>query len=278
MRRDISFALVLAAACRGGPPAPAPATAPQTSGGVYEPSRALGPLFHDVQVAPVFEDSKTFVDARPLQAPEEIVARYAAERKKAGFDLSAFVSEHFALPQVAGAGAAIDTTLDMEAHVKALWPVLTRQPDAPDPRSSLVPLPSAYVVPGGRFREVYYWDSYFTMLGLVESGRTDLVRSMLDNFAHLVASVGHVPNGNRTYYLGRSQPPYLAAMIGLYATATDTARALRYLGALEAEHAFWMDGARRLAPGTAYRRAVKLPNGAVLNRYWDDDTGARPES
>src|SRR5207237_390558 len=82
---------------------------------------------------------------------------------------------------------------------------------------------------GGRFREVYYWDSYFTMQGLVESGRTDLVKGMLDNFAHLVSTVGHIPNANRTYYLSRSQPPYFAAMVGLYASATDTARALPYL-------------------------------------------------
>jgi alpha,alpha-trehalase len=101
---------------------------------------------------------------------------------------------------------------------------------------------------------------------------------MLDNFAHLVATVGHVPNGNRSYYLSRSQPPFLAAMVGLYATATDTAQALRWLDALEAEHGFWMDGAERLAPGTAWRRAVRLPSGAVLNRYWDDRPEPRPES
>ena len=166
----------------------------------------------------------------------------------------------------------------MEAHIRALWPALTRQADRPDPRSSLLPLPHPYVVPGGRFREVYYWDSYFTMLGLVESGRTDLVGSMLDNFAHLVRTVGHIPNGNRTYYLGRSQPPYFAAMVGLYAAATDTARALRYLDALEAEHAFWMDGADRAAPGGAYRRVVRLRGGAALNRYWDDLPAPRPES
>src|SRR5207244_3323793 len=129
-----------------------------------------------------------------------------------------------------------------------------------------------------RFREVYYWDSYFTMLGLVASGRTDLVRSMLDNFAHLVRTVGHIPNGNRTYYLSRSQPPFFAAMVGLYAAATDTAQALRYLDALEAEHAFWMDGAERLAPGGAYRRVVRPPDGSVLNRYWDDRAEPRPES
>jgi alpha,alpha-trehalase len=156
--------------------------------------------------------------------------------------------------------------------------VLTRAPDSADARSSLIPLPNAYVVPGGRFREVYYWDSYFTMLGLVESGRTDLVRDMLDNFAHLVATVGHIPNGNRTYYLGRSQPPFFAAMVGLYAKATDTTQALRYLDALEAEHAFWMDGAERLTPGQAYRRVVMMPEGVALNRYWDDLAGPRPES
>jgi alpha,alpha-trehalase len=142
----------------------------------------------------------------------------------------------------------------------------------------LIPLPKAYVVPGGRFREVYYWDSYFTMLGLIESGRIDLVRSMLDNFAYLVETVGHVPNGNRTYYLSRSQPPFFAAMVGLYAGATDTARALPYLATLEAEHAFWMQGAEGLRPGEAYRRVVRLRDGSVLNRYWDERPEPRPES
>jgi alpha,alpha-trehalase len=145
-------------------------------------------------------------------------------------------------------------------------------------RGSLIPLPHPYVVPGGRFREIYYWDSYFTMLGLVASGRLDLVGSMLDNLAHLVRTHGHVPNGNRAYYVSRSQPPFLAAMVGLYARATDTTRALAYLDALEAEHAFWMEGADRLAPGEAHRRVVRLHDGSVLNRYWDDRPEPRPES
>ncbi|HEX8696785.1 MAG TPA: alpha,alpha-trehalase TreF, partial [Longimicrobium sp.] len=182
------------------------------------------------------------------------------------------------LPRPAGAGFRADPSRAMEAHLRALWPALTRPPDAPDARSSLVPLPRPYVVPGGRFREVYYWDSYFTMLGLVESGRTDLVRGMLDNFAHLVRTVGHVPNGNRTYYLSRSQPPFFAAMVSLYAAATDTASALAYLEALEAEHAFWMEGAERVAPGEAHRRVARLPDGSLLNRYWDDRPEPRPES
>src|SRR5207248_2864769 len=190
----------------------------------------------------------------------------------------AFVAQRFEVPRPVGEGFRTDTSQSMEDHIRALWPILTRRPDTVDARSSLVPLPNPYVVPGGRFREVYYWDSYFTMLGLIASGRTDLVRSMLDNFAHLVRTVGHIPNGNRTYYLSRSQPPFFAAMVGLYAAAADTAQALRYLDALEAEHAFWMDGAERLAPGEAYRRVVRSSDGSVLNRYWDDRAEPRPES
>jgi alpha,alpha-trehalase len=67
-------------------------------------------------------------------------------------------------------------------------------------------------------------------------------------------------------------------MVGLYARSADTARALRWLDALEAEHAFWMEGADRLAPGEAHRRVVRLADGSVLNRYWDDHPEPRPES
>jgi alpha,alpha-trehalase len=235
-------------------------------------------LFHDVQLARLFPDSKTFADARPRLAPAEIAARYDAARRSGPVDLRSFVERHFVVPQPAGAGVQTDASLSMAEHIRALWPALTRSPDTTGGWSSLIPLPNAYVVPGGRFREVYYWDSYFTMLGLVESGRTDLVRSMLDNFDHLVRTRGHIPNGNRTYYLSRSQPPYFAAMVGLYAAATDTTEALPYLDALEREHAFWMEGAAGLAPGTAHRRVVRLANGSLLNRYWDDRADPRPES
>jgi alpha,alpha-trehalase len=272
----VAAALALASACRTQSSVSTPAVAsPATA---YEPSRALGALFHDVQLTGIFPDSKTFVDARPLEPPAAITATYAAERGSPGFSLQAFVSRHFEMPRAAGGDVKTDTSLNMEQHAKALWPALTRVPDSSATGSSLIPLPFPYVVPGGRFREIYYWDSYFTMLGLIASGRADLVRSMLDNFAHLVRTVGHIPNGNRTYYLSRSQPPYFGAMVGLYATATDTGQALRYLDALEMEHAFWMEGADRLATGEAHRRVVRLKSGAILNRYWDDRTDPRPES
>ena len=251
----------------------------------YDPANDLGPLFSDVQLSGVFTDSKEFVDARPREAPGSIQARYDSARRAPGFVLRAFVEQNFVLPQPAGSGSGngrptvrLSNRPTMLAHINALWPLLTRSPDAVDSNSSLIPLPSPYIVPGGRFREIYYWDTYFTMHGLVAAGRTDLVKNMLDNFAHLIRTVGHIPNGNRTYYLTRSQPPYFAAMVALYAGATDTAQALPYLDVLEQEHAFWMNGAEQLKPGQFYRRVVRMPNGVVLNRYWDDSDEPRPES
>ena len=262
--------LVLAGCGPSGRPAARPSS--------YDPAHDIGSLFSDVQLSGILPDSKEFVDAKPRSSPASIEARYDSARRTAGFVLRTFVDQNFVLPQAAGDGYHTVTTQSMQDHILALWPVLTRSADSVDARSSLIPLPDPYVVPGGRFREVYYWDSYFTMQGLVQSGRTDLVKNMLDNFAHLIETVGHIPNGNRTYYLTRSQPPYFAAMVGLYARATDTARALVYLDAMEKEHAFWMDGADTLSIGHAYRRVVRLPSGVVLNRYWDDSNEPRPES
>lgn len=279
VRVVISAAIfTLVAACRA--PSSNPPIAPQGSARVarYDPSRDLGRLFHDVQMSGLFADSKTFVDAVPRSAPAAIAAAYDSARTSPGFDLRGFVARHFSTPTIVGDSVAVARAPNVAAHIRALWPVLTRAADTTAAVSTLIALPNPYVVPGGRFREIYYWDSYFTMLGLLASGRADLVKSMLDNFAYLVRVAGHIPNGNRTYYLSRSQPPYFAAMVGLYASATDTARALVYLDALEREHAFWMDGAIGLAPGTAARRVVRLPQGALLNRYWDDRSDPRPES
>ena len=165
--------LVLAIGCRASGPTAATTNGvmPAISSGLYDPAHDLGPLFHDVQLARVFPDSKTFVDARPRSAPSDIAARYAAARTAPGFDLHAFVAQNFEPPRATGESARSDTAQSMEEHIRALWPALTRPADSVDPRSSLIPLPEGYVVPGGRFREVYYWDSYFTMLGLVQSGR-----------------------------------------------------------------------------------------------------------
>jgi alpha,alpha-trehalase len=268
----------LAGAACGSSSSPDPTPPPVSGYKGYDPAHDLGPLFQDVQLASVFPDSKTFVDARALSAPADIAAAYVKAKAAGPVDLVAFVQANFEPPADPTAGPPSDPTQAMEDHIRGLWPVLTRPADKADAQSSLIPIPEPYVVPGGRFREVYYWDSYFTMEGLVASGDTDLVKNMLDDFAYLITTTGHMPNGTRTYYLGRSQPPYFGAMIALYADTAGVAQAVPYLDALEAEHAFWMEGGDALAPGEAHRRVVRMSDGSLLNRYWDDFAEPRPES
>ncbi len=235
-----------------------------------------GALFADAQR--VLPDAKVLVDATPRQPPASIAAEYAHRRGAPGFNLEQFLATQFEMPKPAGGDYQTNPRHDVVQHIDALWPVLERQPRPGDSRSSLLPLPHRYVVPGGRFDEIYYWDSYFTMLGLEESGRHDLVVDMVRNFAWLIDRYGHIPNGNRTYYLSRSQPPFFAAMLNLVAERDGDAVLTTYLPQLAAEYAFWMDGADGLAAGQAHRRVVRLDDGSVLNRYWDDCDTPRDES
>jgi alpha,alpha-trehalase len=240
------------------------------------PEKLYGELFVAVQAAQVYPDQKTFVDALPKGDPAAIVAAYRAHRGDPGFSLKAFVDEHFTPP--AESGVTPPEGQGLREHIDWLWPALERRtPTSPD-FGSLLALPKPYVVPGGRFREGYYWDTYFTMLGLQEAGRDTLVDDMLDNFAYEIERFGHIPNGNRTYYLSRSQPPFFALMVELAAQKEGDAALKRWLPALRKEHAYWMRGADALRPGQAAANAVRLPDGTLLNRYWDDEDTPRPES
>jgi alpha,alpha-trehalase len=134
-------------------------------------------------------------------------------------------------------------------------------------------------VPGGRFREVYYWDSYFTMLGLRAHGRWDLIENMVGNFAFLIVHHGFIPNGNRSYYLGRSQPPFFSLMVRLLAEHLGDAAYLRFLPALVSEYKFWMNGLEHIKQDNrAVERLVGLGGNHVLNRHWDAFDTPRPES
>jgi alpha,alpha-trehalase len=241
------------------------------------PDKIYGDLFIEVQMQKIFPDGKTFVDCIPRRKPTDILYDYGMQ-KGANFNLKKFVEDNFELPQPVGAGYKSDTTDDVVTHIKKLWTVLKRNPDKEVEGSSLLPLPYPYIVPGGRFREVYYWDSYFTMLGLKESGEIKIMRDMISNFAYLIDVYGHIPNGNRTYYLGRSQPPFFSCMVELLAGIQGDSIYQRFLPEMEKEYAFWMDGADKLKAGDAYRRVVRMKNGDLLNRYWDDSMVPRQES
>src|SRR5438477_3725804 len=105
----LALGLALAGAgCQHTPASTAPRVAPApASTSRYDPAHDLGPLFHDVQMASLFPDSKTFVDARALEPPSEIARRYAGERGRPGLDLHAFVAEHFEPPPPPGEGVQL---------------------------------------------------------------------------------------------------------------------------------------------------------------------------
>ena len=238
------------------------------------PDQIYAELFSDVQMARIFPDNKTFVDCIPKRSPVAILADYRAIKTNPAirFSLKRFVEENFTLPVNPTDSFRSDTLKDVRTHIRALWTVLKRDADRTVTGNSLLPLPRAYIVPGGRFREIYYWDSYFTMLGLQESGEWGLIQNMIDNFAYLIDTYGHIPNGNRTYYLSRSQPPFFALMVQLLAQKNGPKTYAAYRAALQKEYDYWMD---RTAPT---RHVVRMPDGSLLNRYYDQSATPRQES
>jgi alpha,alpha-trehalase len=129
----------------------------------------------------------------------------------------------------------------------------------------LLYLPHPYVVPGGRFNEMYGWDSYFTNVGLLRDGEVALARNMVDNFVYQIEHYGKILNANRTYFLTRSQPPFLTRMIlDVYRREPDRAWLSRTVPAIEKYYRYWTDATH----------TVRETN---LARYYDSGEGVAPE-
>ncbi len=177
----------------------------------------------------------------------------------------------FIIPPSSAPGYHTDIKDNVIEHIEELWNVLQRSADKPSEGGSLIPLPYPYIIPGGRFREVFYWDSYFTMLGLAESNRWDIIENMIENLAYLIHQFGFIPNGNRSYFLSRSQPPYFSCMIELLATHTGDDVYKKYLPAMLKEHDYWMDKTH------ATKHCITLDE-TILNRYYDQLDEPRAEA
>ena len=252
MRRVVGAlaALTFVTGCKPSAPDSATAVEQRTSVDRYDPARDLGPLFQDVQLAGVFPDSKTFVDARPRSAPAAISTLFA--RRTRG---SRFRSPGVRRPELRDPAGRreVSRRTPFRRWKSTFGPCgrCSRAPaDSADARSSLIPLPHPYVVPGGRFREVYYWDSYFTMLGLVESGRVDLVKRHARQFRaprHAPSDTSRTATApttsaaasrrsSRRWWGCTRKPPTRRTRCAI---STRSRR----------EHAFWMDGADRVKPG-----------------------------
>ena len=133
------------------------------------------------------------------------------------------------------------------------------------PQQGLLYLPKPYVVPGGRFNEMYGWDSYFIQVGLLKDNELELAKDMADNFLYQVKYYGKVLNANRTYYLNRSQPPFLTQMVlGVYAKTQDRKWLEDALPLIEKYYKLW-----------ATEPHMTPESG--LARYWDFGEGPAPE-
>ncbi len=241
------------------------------------PRIIFGELFEALHRAEVLTDGKQISDAIPKTNPDDILKAYRLSKNKPYFSIAIFFNEHFQVQESPSSDFKSDTSKSVIDHIELLWEVLQRKADVLVEGSSLIPLPKAYIVPGGRFNEIYYWDSYFTMLGLAESKRYDLIESMLDNFAYLIDEFGFIPNGNRTYFCSRSQPPFFSLMMKLLAEEKGSNVYTNYEEQLKAEYKFWMDGIQDISEkNTSVKHVVNL-DGDVLNRYFDSQASPRAE-
>ena len=230
-------------------------------------------LFHAIQMAEVFEDSKTATDCSPKRELSAIYADFLELADLNKTTLQKFVGENFDLPSTDL--PVFETTKKGQplAHIHQLWDYLTREIKAPVSGSTYLPLPYPFVVPGGRFQEIYYWDSYFTLLGLKKAEKWELIEQMIANFAHLIRTYGFIPNGNRTYFLSRSQPPFFSCMVDLLPISQQSI----YLPELEKEYNFWMKTTSEKSTND-FERVVEVEPTKLLNRYWDNSPTPRPES
>ncbi|CAJ0582729.1 unnamed protein product, partial [Mesorhabditis spiculigera] len=226
-----------------------------------------GPLLAAAQLhqtALGHNDSKYFVDMPLTKSPEETRDAYA---KQFGNDthaidveaLKKFIAEHFAEPgnemtectpsdwtaKPASFDKIIDPDLKEFAYdLNDIWKTLCRQikgdVNANPSQYSLLYVPHEFIIPGGRFREFYYWDAYWIIKGLLASEMHRTVRNMIDNLVYMVKNHGFVPNGGRVYYLQRSQPPFLIRMAFEYYQKTkDLAWLKNNIDTFVQELEFW---------------------------------------
>jgi alpha,alpha-trehalase len=219
-----------------------------------------GKILHSVQMAKIFDDAKTFVDMRMKYDVADIERNFIALGvKPSEAQLKKFVADNFSpaehdlepfspqdwLEKPERLNKIRDGKLRQWSFtLNKLWKDLgrniTSEARGQSQRSSLIVVQNPFIVPGGRFREYYYWDSYWILHGVLTCGMYDTAKGMITNYLDLVRRYDFIPNGGRIYYLNRSQPPFLIQMVDLYYSYTkDLQFVLSNLEILENEYNFW---------------------------------------
>ncbi|KAK1752524.1 glycoside hydrolase [Echria macrotheca] len=291
-RRLVAATTALAALASG-------ATALYINGSVTAPCDSplycQGEILKAIELARPFSDSKTFVDMPTTKPIDEVIAAFGKLKQPLSnnSELNAFLTENFAPaggeleevpPEELQTNATFLENIDdavvrefTDAVIK-IWPDLTRRyagaGNCTQCANSFIPVNRTFVVAGGRFREPYYWDSYWIIEGLLRTGGafTQISRNIIENFLDFVETIGFVPNGARQYYLNRSQPPLLTEMVRIYVEHTnDTSILERAVPLLIKEHDFWINN--RSVTVTA-----KDGKTYTLQRYHVNNNQPRPES
>lgn len=243
------------------------------------PENLFNELFQAIRNERIFNDNKAVVDLIPRQQLMLINDEYLKTRYNPDFDFREFLDKYFdRYDRQARQVAEAPAIGDIKQHIHSTWTTLERHQK--ETWGTLFGLPNPYIVPGGRFDEQFYWDSYFIMVGLAADERWNVVEDIMDNFTYMIDLFGFIPNANRTYFLSRSQPPFFPQMVELMARHKGPDVFTRYLPYMVKEYQFWMKGLDmvRSAQHAAVARVVELEQDILLNRYFDNQTRPRPES
>ncbi|XP_046959382.1 uncharacterized protein LOC124529618 [Vanessa cardui] len=251
-------------------------------------------LLHYVQMSKIYPDSKTFVDLQMRNDENSTLAAFdvlltETNNNPTKEQIKTFVNEHFDTtselenwtpPDYRPDPAFLATIQDEKLRqfgkdINDIWPTLGRKVKAEvldNPgRFSLIPVDHGFIIPGGRFKELYYWDTYWIIEGLLTSGMKETVKGVIGNLIELLKTIGHIPNGSRWYYQERSQPPLLTAMMSLYIRETKDIDFLKEnIDALEEELEYWLK--TQLITFEANDKVY------TLLRYYAPSEGPRPES
>ncbi|OAX38447.1 glycoside hydrolase family 37 protein [Rhizopogon vinicolor AM-OR11-026] len=277
------------------PQAPLPPTQPWCIGQIF----CAGSLLQTVNIAQLWSDPKTFVDKPTSKSSQQVLADFntfnlstVTEDDMLNFVDTDFLGEGLELeavalpnfnPNPAFLNNVTDPLLKAFAQtVHGYWTQLARNTNQSalcaeypggECESTLIPLNHTFVIPGGRFREQYYWDSYWIIQGLLQSELYDTVNATLQNFMDEIEDFGFIPNGGRIYYLDRSQPPLFIHMVYDYVNVTgDTSVLQRALPLAEAELAWWANN-RTLEVTSPYTSQTYM-----MSHYAVNNSAPRPES
>lgn len=264
-----------------------------------------GELLEKIQLTRIFPDCKIFVDLKQVYPEDVTLAHFAkllneTSRHPTHEQLALFVDAHFQEgneleewmppdfnPEPSILAEIADPKLrQFTKGVIGIWAKLGRKvnPDvAKHPeRYSFIHVPNGFIVPGGRFKELYYWDSFWMIRGLLVCNMTVTAKGMIENLLYLVEKLGYIPNGSRIYYLGRSQPPLLTAMVASYFAATgDIVWLKKHITTVEKELQYWLDKKKVTVKvkgkkyGMLRYRADGTSKGPRPESYYEDYTNAQ---